>query len=865
MGDKTEQEIPAGRHHIIERPRLTRLLDETSARVIMLVAPAGYGKTTLARQWLTDRPHAWYQGSASSADVAALGLGLAEASDALLSDVGRRLREWLPTSREPEQEVHVIEQFLAEDLADWPDDAWFVVDDYHLLTSDAAEDLIRRLFVSGNRRLLLTSRQRPAWASARALLYGNSFELGQNALAMNMEEANAVLAFRHAEAKGLVVLADGWPAVIGLAALTPTSITFDETFPDELHDYFAEELFASLPEDIREGLCRLSLVPIVTRPAAKALLGASAEHVLAAAREAGMFTAQKPHELALHPLLRTFLQHKLLDASRSEVTDAVTGATEFLVGVGSWDEGFSLISDFERHDLLDGLLSQAIIPLTRQGRLATIREWLDFARHHELASPYVDLADAELSFRQGKYERAGTLAGAAAASLAFEDSLRSLAHYRAGQSRNLADDTEGALVHFKAAQASAKNSADDRNALWGQFIVAFELERDEAFELFEELQSLGSNNRDAEIRTACGKLMLALCEDGSISSASELKPISELAADAGDPLVKCALLRALAAVLVLGAEYVPALEIVDRALYEADHFHLDFVRPHMLVSQAAANIGLRRFSDASAVLLEIEAAARHMNDPYLAANADIQRCRLLLSEGSPKAALDAVSGTWSRGPTPARQMEFGVTRAAAIACNGDPDLALDELKRVEDMSRWLEPQLLLRWAQSMCLLMLEKEQAQELVRQAYAATVATQAFDVFLFAQRLHPLILGTLAEDETLHERLADLLARANDEHRGRAYGIAPTRPTLSEPHRLTKREREVYSLLAEGRSNREIARALFISEVTVKVHVRHILRKLGVRTRTEAAIQATRMRQPQERAVVHRESLPNDSDPHV
>src|SRR6266566_6828622 len=93
MEDKAEQEIPAGRRHIIERPRLTRLLDETSARVIMLVAPAGYGKTTLARQWLATRPHAWYQANPGSSDVAALALSLATEASEMSNHPTRRLRD----------------------------------------------------------------------------------------------------------------------------------------------------------------------------------------------------------------------------------------------------------------------------------------------------------------------------------------------------------------------------------------------------------------------------------------------------------------------------------------------------------------------------------------------------------------------------------------------------------------------------------------------------------------------------------------------------------------------------------------------------------------------------------------------------
>jgi DNA-binding CsgD family transcriptional regulator/tetratricopeptide (TPR) repeat protein len=68
---------------------------------------------------------------------------------------------------------------------------------------------------------------------------------------------------------------------------------------------------------------------------------------------------------------------------------------------------------------------------------------------------------------------------------------------------------------------------------------------------------------------------------------------------------------------------------------------------------------------------------------------------------------------------------------------------------------------------------------------------------------------------------------------------GSAPARPAAaaSGPDALTARERDVLALIVEGRSNREIARQLFISEKTVSVHVSNLLAKLGVRSRAEAA----------------------------
>ncbi|MCK9466425.1 MAG: two-component system response regulator NarL [Thiopseudomonas sp.] len=61
-----------------------------------------------------------------------------------------------------------------------------------------------------------------------------------------------------------------------------------------------------------------------------------------------------------------------------------------------------------------------------------------------------------------------------------------------------------------------------------------------------------------------------------------------------------------------------------------------------------------------------------------------------------------------------------------------------------------------------------------------------------------------------------------------------------VSKPIDLTRREKDVLELIAKGQSNKLIARNLDISEGTVKVHVKRVLHKLGLNSRTEAAIWA-------------------------
>ncbi len=83
--------------------------------------------------------------------------------------------------------------------------------------------------------------------------------------------------------------------------------------------------------------------------------------------------------------------------------------------------------------------------------------------------------------------------------------------------------------------------------------------------------------------------------------------------------------------------------------------------------------------------------------------------------------------------------------------------------------------------------------------------------------------------------EILESLYAASNDLGLARRAGFR-TRATRAPEQLLTPRESEVLGLIARGMKNRDIANALYISQSTAKVHVRHVFEKLGVRTRSEA-----------------------------
>src|SRR5206468_7251329 len=143
----------------------------------------------------------------------------------------------------------------------WPD-AWLAIDDYQFaMDSPASEEFLGLLSELPQIRMLLTSRRRPAWATARRRVYGELEEVDRTMLAMTDEEALLLLGSEEAATPEFLSSTQGWPALIGLAAVAsskPLSGYPSTSSPDE---YLAEELYEAASTELRSRLCDLALAP----------------------------------------------------------------------------------------------------------------------------------------------------------------------------------------------------------------------------------------------------------------------------------------------------------------------------------------------------------------------------------------------------------------------------------------------------------------------------------------------------------------------------------------------------------------------------------------------------------------------------
>ena len=836
MTEATITGAPQRQQQLIKRPRLTRLLDASTARVIMLVAPAGYGKTTLAREWLTqgDRRGAWYFGNAATADVAALAQGVATAVSKFVPDAGARMRDFLRASRSPENEPETLALLLAHDLGSWPDKTWLVVDDYHFAReSPASEAFVEALVRLSPIRLFLTTRDRPSWLSARGVIYGDITEIGVGLLTMNTEEATAVLSSRAPdEIDELVALSAGWPAVIGLASVNSDIKAPDVDMPLTLYEFFAEEVYSSAPPEIQEGLERLAYMRPASPINAVDMLGEGAGAVLSRGLELGFLaTVGDDRTLELHPLIRVLLKRKLEgDPKKRAFLESLGDA---LLSLQEWDAVFEIAVSLNDFVLLDRLLVHALDSVLEQSRYSTLERWLGWAIQGGGDSPAMSVMQAELDLRKGLYRAAETLAVHASRSLEFEGPLAARARFVAGRAAELASENSRAIAYFDSVLERASDPNTHANAAWGRFACGYELDRPGVDQLFMDFQAGRTESFDDSIREQVGEMMIASISGTLERTAPNALSVCSLLPRVKDPMIRSSYLNRSIWTLVMLGRYDEADSLADIYLSFVHGVRLAFAIPHALLLKAAAKTGLKRYMQAEMIIHEAAERGALLKDNYIAMDARAFHARMLIARGRWAEALEVTSTSEDRAPTRPLMSEYLATRALAMACGRMNDSALALVKRVTALTNDAEARCLAACAHA--IVGLNEENSDRLIR-AVRFVESRGGFDPLVTTYRSDPRVLAVLSNEPDLHQILASVLHHAHDQSQAIKHRIVGLEP-FARLALLTRRESQVLELLAEGLSNKNIAETLFISETTAKLHVRHIFQKLGVRTRTQAA----------------------------
>ena len=331
-----------------------RLLDwvgvKVHGRVVLVVAEAGYGKTTLLADFSrrTRIRTLWFRLDAGDRDwigflaylVAAVRIhvpGFAPITDSLIRE----------TSAAPPSRASVIDTFLRELGELPPDPIALILDDYHLV--DDAIDIrhvVKELLVRAPERLsfVFLTRRTPPLPLARLRALGEVATLGVDDL--RFDEAETERLFREtyemklepALVTELSRRTEGWAASLQLvrAALRGRSASEVRSFihalsgaEGDLYDYLAEEVVAELPDELQSFLMRTSLletVDTVLGPVAGSVSVEATRRLIDEGERLGLFGRRGPntrYQVRAHPLVRDFLQARLARSIGSEGMRAI--------------------------------------------------------------------------------------------------------------------------------------------------------------------------------------------------------------------------------------------------------------------------------------------------------------------------------------------------------------------------------------------------------------------------------------------------------------------------------------------------------------------------------------------------------------
>ena len=796
-----------------------------------MTAPAGYGKSTLARQFVEveDRPALWFHCSLAAADPAALALALARqvkrAALPQLGEVSRQLAN-VAGQGQPDYVVELVDDAMRS----WPNSTLLVIDDYEQVGGyPASEDLIGRIVFQCVASALVATRVRPAWVTARRLTYGEVIEIDAHELALTHEEADAVFqAVGRSPDAELVALADGWPAALTLAVLAEHDA---RTVTGAFDDFLAQEVCRGLEDELRSDLSILAGLGTIELHVATLILGRQrAEAAIAAAQRLGVLTHIGGDGYELHPLVRDFLRGGRVELRGSEELE---GVARRLVDSAQWDVLFDLAVRLDCDVFLDNLLTHGIRVALDDGRVASARRWLEFARLRRANSDLVRLGEAELALRDGFYVQSETL-GAEVASGLTRGSARTWALFIAGRAAHLAGREQQAVNYYRQARRSATTEAEQREADWGELTGAIDLELPEAASLLEKLRESEQATASDRIEVASRSLMLG-ARVGSLAALDEARDALQLLPLVRDPVARASFRNTYAYACAIAGDYNDAMATLDEFESDAQSQLLRFALPYVSCARAVVFAARRSFDAARSELSSATIEARRLPDNHVLAMCGAIRGRILIMLGR---LTEAASAAAYRHPSLIKSMhgELLVTQALAYACAGQMQEAIALNREALRVTSAVEVLGISKCIEAIDSDRSNSPDADRVASCAVAYAREARYVDGLIAAYRGYPALIRRFAASSEHAEWLLGLMLDSSDARFAQIAGLG----AKAGPSSLSRREAEVLALVGEGLTNKEIGGRLFISEDTAKVHVRRIIKKLGVRSRTEAALRA-------------------------
>jgi LuxR family transcriptional regulator, maltose regulon positive regulatory protein len=396
---ETKFYVPRSRRDLVPRPRLSERLDRVSGSKLMLVsAPAGFGKTTLLTEWLAAAPAdqrlaAWLSLDRGDNDPASFWTYMIAALRTAAPGVGQSALVLLQAPRP--SPIETVLTALLNDLGGIASDIVLVLDDYHVIDAREVQDGMAFLLdhLPPGLHVVIASRADPALPLARLRARSELIEIRAAELRFTPDEAAAYLN----ELMGLQLTArdvaalegrtEGWIAALQLAALSMQGrddvAGFIDGFAGDdryVVDYLAEEVLQRQPGPVQAFLLQTSILGRLTGPLCDAVTGQDGGKAMLETLDRGnLFLVpldDRRQWYRYHRLFADVLQARLLDEQPGQVPGLHRRASGWFHRSGEPSEAIGHALAARDFDQAADLIERAIpaMRITRQD--ATMHGWL---------------------------------------------------------------------------------------------------------------------------------------------------------------------------------------------------------------------------------------------------------------------------------------------------------------------------------------------------------------------------------------------------------------------------------------------------------------------------------------------------------